>query len=103
MPDAIPNAPNKVVALYSPSTGMVACPILQAVGKGSRAVPHLFDTQDWVLTPEPHLQRLEAPWSEWQKLAKMDANQRVQRYMAHVAKKQAQESNAEIAAKWENS
>ncbi len=67
-------------ALYAPSTGMIACVLLQAVAGGDPGVAHLFSSDDWLVNLDPTLTRMRATHAQWQFLASMTRDERAERW-----------------------
>lgn len=74
--------PETIRAVYSPTTGQIGCVLLQAGANGDPAIAKLFDNADWLLAPSPTLQHMEATFEQWQWLAGLTRDQRVERWKA---------------------
>lgn len=70
----------KIKALYSPTTGMIGCVLIQAGTGGNTSVAHEFDTEDWLLSPDTSLRMMEATREQWKFIAKLSREERVARW-----------------------
>lgn len=72
----------KIRAMYSPTTGTIGCVIIQVAMGGDRTIAQLFDTADWEVAPIPSLAPMDATREEWQWLARLSRQERVDRWKA---------------------
>ncbi|MFG6084212.1 hypothetical protein ACEUZ9_000461 [Paracoccus litorisediminis] len=70
----------KIPALYNPRTGKIACVLLQAGCGGNSAIPRLFETEDWELSPQQGQVRLGASMDQWKMVAAMSVEKRIERW-----------------------
>lgn len=70
----------KTKALYDPNTGKIACVLVQAAMGGNSFIPNLFKTDDWELTPTPNMKMMSATRSQWDQIAKMTRQERINRW-----------------------
>lgn len=67
----------KISAIYSPSTGRIACVLLQAAYGCDNRAAMLFDTKDWILAPEDGLVMMTDTLENWREVATMSRPQRL--------------------------
>lgn len=70
----------QIEAIYSPTTGRVACVLIQAAARASQSVPVLFNTDDWDTAPKDTMVRMSATLGQWRQLAAMTREERVERW-----------------------
>ena len=70
----------QIEAIYSPTTGRIACVLIQAAAGTSTSVAQLFDTDDWDVSPKDTMLRMSATRDQWKQLAAMTREERVERW-----------------------
>ena len=76
--EATGEQPELVRSLYSPTTGIIACVLLQAGLGGDRRPCHCFDARDWeVGFPDDTFGWVSLTMDQWRKLGSLPRQERI--------------------------
>lgn len=67
-------------AIYNPTTGMIACVLIQAAYGASQGVANMFPCEDWETGISAKMTRFAATRAEWRKIAAMSREERIERW-----------------------
>ena len=67
-------------AIYNSKTGMIGCVLIQAGLGGNPRISQMFDNDDWELAPVEGQALMDATIEQWQFVADMTREQRVERW-----------------------